>query len=313
MDSMRSLNTSLPSARRRPQPPAQLLQAFKTAALQVTNLYKAAATDRDAAHEEGYQAALEDMLSFLDNENLGVGDGEGWRVRQWVTEKLQEGMASGNHIDSDDENTTTNNTPASHHQQQQDDDHHAKPAIRRSSSSPIIQHGRAEDPAVSAVPPAVASVSPEPASHATAPERPAFDATLPKGDFTFRAAQPLPAQSDLDMDHEAEDEEDEENNAAAAAMPAHQINVFPRHHGRATHHHHHHHHRSANGINRSNHARDGNRNSAAATAAAVAQINSIGQGAGLKRRAPFGDFFDITGVNNGKDSFGGGGKRGRFT
>ncbi|OJD34126.1 uncharacterized protein BKCO1_2500043 [Diplodia corticola] len=302
MDSMRSLNTSLPSARRRPQPPAQLLQAFKTAALQVTNLYKAAATDREAAHEEGYQAALEDMLSFLDNENLGVGDGEGWRVRQWVTEKLQEGMASGNHIDSDDENTNTNNTTTSSHQH---GEHQAKPAPQR-SSSPVVPH-RTEEPVVSVPPPAVASVSPEPA-HVSAPERPAFDATLPKGDFTFRAAQSLPAHTDLDMDHEAEDEGDENNNNNNATAPA-QINVFPRHHGRANHHHH----RSGNGINRSNHARDGNRNNAAATAAAVAQINSIGQGAGLKRRAPFGDFFDITGVGNGKDISGGGGKRGRFT
>ncbi|KAB2570344.1 hypothetical protein DBV05_g10988 [Lasiodiplodia theobromae] len=309
MDSMRSLNTSLPSARRRPQPPAQLLQAFKTAALQVTNLYKAAATDREQAHEEGYQAALEDMLSFLDNENLGVQDGEGWRVRQWVTEKLQEGM--GNHIDSDDENANTgnNNNNNSHHH---NTTHHDDDKAARSSSSPV-RRSTTEEPAVAvSAPPPVASLSPEPAAQiatpTTAPEtRPAFDPTaLPKADFTFRANQSLPAQqqADLDMDPEPE------NEGGDATTPM-QINVFPRHHGRSTHHHHTH--RGGNNAStRTNHARDSSRNNAT-TAAAVAQINNLGQGAGLKRRAPFGDFFDITGVGNGKDMFGGGGKRGRFT
>lgn len=309
MDSMRSLNTSLPSARRRPQPPAQLLQAFKTAALQVTNLYKAAATDREQAHEEGYQAALEDMLSFLDNENLGVQDGEGWRVRQWVTEKLQEGM--GNHIDSDDENAATSNNNNNNNHHHNNTTHHDDDKASRNSSSPV-RRSTTEEPAaaVSAPPPVTSSLSPEPAAQIatppTAPEaRPAFDPTaLPKADFTFRANQSLPApQADLDMDPEPENEG--EGNAAAPM----QINVFPRHHGRANHHHAH---RGSNASSRTNHARDGSRNNAS-TAAAVAQINNLGQGAGFKRRAPFGDFFDITGVGNGKDMFGGGGKRGRFT
>ncbi|KAK5303049.1 hypothetical protein LTR99_006006 [Exophiala xenobiotica] len=77
MDSMRSLNTSLPSTR--PAPPEQLLQAFRNAALSVTNLYKSAVTDQNSARQTGYQEALEDLLSFLDRENLGLQDGEGWR------------------------------------------------------------------------------------------------------------------------------------------------------------------------------------------------------------------------------------------
>ncbi|KAK0637621.1 hypothetical protein DIS24_g10647 [Lasiodiplodia hormozganensis] len=306
MDSMRSLNTSLPSARRRPQPPAQLLQAFKTAALQVTNLYKAAATDREQAHEEGYQAALEDMLSFLDNENLGVQDGEGWRVRQWVTEKLQEGM--GNHIDSDDENANTGNN---NNNNNQNTTHHDDDKAARSSSSPV-RRSTTEEPAVAVSAPPPSSLSPEPAAQIattpTAPEtRPAFDPTaLPKGDFTFRANQSLPAQQQADLDMDPEPENEGEGNATTTPM---QINVFPRHHGRSAHHHHR---GSNNASTRTNHARDSSRNNAT-TAAAVAQINNLGQGAGLKRRAPFGDFFDITGVGNGKDMFGGGGKRGRFT
>ena len=55
MDSMRSLNTSLPGATsttaapttvKHQDPPEQLLTAFKAAALSVTNLYKSAAADQ---------------------------------------------------------------------------------------------------------------------------------------------------------------------------------------------------------------------------------------------------------------------------
>lgn len=100
MDSMRSLNTSLPSTR--PPPPEQLLQAFKNAALSVTNLYKSAVTDQNASRQAGYQEALEDLLSFLDRENLGLQDGEGWQVRQWATERY-DGSAHPQGNESDDE------------------------------------------------------------------------------------------------------------------------------------------------------------------------------------------------------------------
>ena len=71
----------------RPVPPEQLLQAFKSAALSVTNLYKSAVQDQNNSRAAGYQDALDDLLRFLDSENLGLQDGEGWRVRQWVTER----------------------------------------------------------------------------------------------------------------------------------------------------------------------------------------------------------------------------------
>lgn len=85
MDSMRSLNTSLPRAKRQPD----VHQAFRTAALNVTNLYKSALADLDRARADGYQEALDELLAFLDKENMGIGDGEGWRVRQWATERLE--------------------------------------------------------------------------------------------------------------------------------------------------------------------------------------------------------------------------------
>lgn len=99
MDSMRSLNTSLPK-----NMPPDLLAAFRTAALSVTNLYKAAAAGDSTSHQAGYQDALEDLLAFLDKENLGLQDGEGWKVRQWATEKYdREPPNQGN--ESDEETT----------------------------------------------------------------------------------------------------------------------------------------------------------------------------------------------------------------
>lgn len=89
MDSMRSLNTSLPRASPvKSEPPEQILQAFKAAALSVTNLYKTAAADQVRARSEGYQDALDDLLTFLDKQNIGLSDGEGWRIRRWATERL---------------------------------------------------------------------------------------------------------------------------------------------------------------------------------------------------------------------------------
>jgi hypothetical protein len=89
MDSMRSLNTSLPAAySSRQAPPVQLLQAFQDAARSVTNLYKSAVTDQNNSRAAGYQDALDDLMKFLDQENLGLQDGEGWRVRQWVSERF---------------------------------------------------------------------------------------------------------------------------------------------------------------------------------------------------------------------------------
>lgn len=103
MDSMRSLNTSLPSNSNRPPPPEQLLQAFRTAALSVTNLYKSAVVDQATTRQAGYQDALDDLLNFLDRENLGVQDGEGWRIRQWATERYDNDRGAGQNHESDDD------------------------------------------------------------------------------------------------------------------------------------------------------------------------------------------------------------------
>lgn len=107
MDSMRSLNTSLPGASAGKQAaqndsPEQLLDAFKNAALSVTKLYKASAAAQSKARMDGYQDCLDDLLAFLDKERIGLGNGDGRRIRSWATERL-EGRENSQNAESDDE------------------------------------------------------------------------------------------------------------------------------------------------------------------------------------------------------------------
>lgn len=190
MDSMRNLNNSLPRSgprRRNAQSKshAELLQAFRTAALSVTQLYKNAAADNQNAREAGYQEALEDVLTFLDQENIGLGDGEGWRVRRWATERLSpesfavEGEA--NESDGDEVKDTQS---------------------RASSAQPLAEPSKATPSA-----PNLRSVSEEaPKSFASAPSMPpaAEENTPvsepPQSSFLFRAAGPQLSFSDMDVD-----------------------------------------------------------------------------------------------------------------
>jgi hypothetical protein len=102
---MRSLNTSLPRAGKpaHASRPDVLLPSFKSAAMAVTHLYKQAQAEVDKARADGYQEALEDLIGFLDKANLGVGDGEGWRIRQWAMEKLDGALPGPANSDSDEE------------------------------------------------------------------------------------------------------------------------------------------------------------------------------------------------------------------
>lgn len=115
MDSMRSLNKSLPKTRRQPD----VHQSFRTAALNVTNLYKSALADLDRARSDGYQDALDELLGFLDRENIANGNGEGWRIRQWAAERLEGALPKQTGSDSDEDEL---------------DDKRAR------SSSPIMEH-----------------------------------------------------------------------------------------------------------------------------------------------------------------------------
>ncbi|KAK2739857.1 hypothetical protein FQN57_006433 [Myotisia sp. PD_48] len=138
MDSMRSLDTSLPASAPA-QPPELLLQAFKSAALSVTNLYKTAVSDQAQARHLGYQEALEDLRSFLDRERLGIEGGEASKVRHWVIERIDgTGAASG---DSCEEKRDTDKGARS-----------TSPCITRKASPETTQLRQQTEPQISQPP-----------------------------------------------------------------------------------------------------------------------------------------------------------------
>lgn len=141
---MRSLNTSLPSTR--PAPPEELLQAFRNAALSVTNLYKSAVTNQNDSRQAGYQEALEDLLSFLDRENLGLQDGEGWRVRQWATERY-DGSAHQHQNDGDDDRSDLGPRPRSISPSREQPQEPARIQPESSKAEPTTQTEDASSPA----------------------------------------------------------------------------------------------------------------------------------------------------------------------
>lgn len=153
-------------------------QAFRNAAQTVTTLYRSAIADLDKARADGYQDAMEELLSFLDQENLGVGDGEGWRIRQWATERYQA------HADNSDEEADAQRTGR--------------------SSSPVLERTAGAEPATGAVQRersaseeritvgTAPSVRPESAPQPT--EQPQDTEMAPHPPmFHFTAAQPYPS------------------------------------------------------------------------------------------------------------------------
>ena len=113
---MRSLNTSLPRASpKQATPPEQLLQAFKDAALSVTKLYKTAAADQTQSKQEGYQDCLDDLLAFMDKANIGLSDGEGWKIREWATQRLDGRETQDSDEDSDKDQRAS--SPVVNHKQ----------------------------------------------------------------------------------------------------------------------------------------------------------------------------------------------------
>ncbi|KAL9640048.1 MAG: hypothetical protein Q9164_000533 [Protoblastenia rupestris] len=260
MDSMRSLNTSLPRPprkRRSNHPPEQLIQAFKNAALSVTNLYKTAAADEVRARQAGYQDALDDILTFLDRENIGLDDGEGWRIRQWATKRLDD--SPGAHIgsDSDDDKgdaarPARSASPATHQKPGRQDTEQQRQASV--SSSPVRD-----------LPNAVPVQSPTLQNEVIlqAPET-----------FTFHSSIPYPQEMETQTSGVATiDVSQSENPAQTQASPAIRVEVVPR---------------------GSRASRGANRHTSRASAA-----RQLGSGAGSKRRIPFGDYFDIGSLGEG--------------
>lgn len=179
MDSMRSLNTSLPGAspqKQAPQAPEQLLQAFRSAALQVTNLYKTATDNQTRARSEGYQDALDELLAFLDKEDIGLSDGEGWRIRRWATERLDGRDAVSSVMESDDETEKA--------------ERGSSPILRRSQSATHLSARTSSPIRTESAPPSMPAPIPE---HQEAPMLP------PAGDFTFRSSHAYPQDADMSL------------------------------------------------------------------------------------------------------------------
>ncbi|KZF19061.1 hypothetical protein L228DRAFT_251624 [Xylona heveae TC161] len=277
MDSMRSLNTSLPQpSSPRPQalhPTEDLLQAFKSAALSVTNLYKTAAGDQAHARQEGYQDALDDLLSFLDKENLGLGDGEGWRVRQWATERL-DGSRPQAGVDSDDERETDKPVRTS------------SPAVQRMSGRNVSNQEQ-----TTSEPPLRTESAPPSTTNATHETQSEAQRNFEM--FTFRSGHPYPEEIIMDGSQDSTETSEDKTDEATAqqtSAPSFTLEVLPRHNRPVT--------------------RFGAHGSRSATRP-PGSSTGLGSGAGSKRRLPFGEFFDISSVTSGKEGIGSS-KRGRF-
>lgn len=275
---MKSLNKSLPkSPNQRPaQPPEQLLQAFKSAALSVTNLYKISAADHSVARHFGYQDALCSLLSFLDKENLGVGDGEGWRVRQWATERLDGSPPAHAGSDSDDDRGETTKRVRS-----------TSPNLQRKPSQDTLQ---TRQPSRSISPVRISSapsVTPVPLS------QPSSDVPRPEI-FSFRSSHPYPQEIDMqsDITNSNTSQSESIHPGGSPNTPAVRLEVVSRA-SRTPHPY-----RGGNFVNRHN-------------TRSSTSTRSLGSGAGSKRRIAFNDYFDLGSLGDGKDGFGGGGKRGR--
>lgn len=279
---MRSLNTSLPRSPKQTttQPPEQLLQAFKTAALSVTNLYKTAASNETRARQAGYQDALDDILSFLDKEKLGLGDGEGWQVRKWATERLDGSTTGIAGSESDDDRAETEK--------------------RARSSSPIVQDKSSHDTTLrsrqqkgSSSPIRVTSAPPIPQPPTSVP-------TPAPEIFSFRSSHAYPQDMDMAPPDPSPNSvsQHELQNMASIPVPASaavRVDVLPR--GPKPPH-----------RNNNNHSIRHN-----TRAASSLGRKSLGAGAGSKRRFDFTDYFGLGDLGDGRDGLGGGGsKKGRL-
>ncbi|KAH6652781.1 hypothetical protein BKA67DRAFT_536501 [Truncatella angustata] len=173
--------------------PEQLLDVFRAAALSVTKLYKTSAAAQTKARNEGYQDCLEDLLVFLDKHNIGVGDGEGWQIRRWATERFDRDGVSQS-IESEDE--AEKNEPASSPELHRDTSHtplpiaQHEPDMRRDSAPPAPAPTLTLMPAPAANHPAQVTSSPAPIREVTVPSQ---------DNFTFQSSVAYPQDADLSM------------------------------------------------------------------------------------------------------------------
>lgn len=283
MDSLRNLSTSLPRTTPPTTSPHELLSAFKAAALSVTNLYKTAASDQARTRAEGYQQALDELLTLLDRENLGLGvDGEGWRIRQWATARY-----NGNGVgQSDDEDEK---------EEPQQESRHQSPEVQRKQEQQPQQPEPLPVEPVEAERPQVQEEDDVRVEAIPAPHHPDM--------FTFRSSLPYPSGNhDREVDMESGDSANAQSGTQHPSSMG--MNMLPRHRLN----------RHASHRHSGSHGTTGNRST-------NSNPTNLGTGAGSKRKVH--DFFDISGFggfgagsggNSGGKDFdrsGAGAKRGR--
>jgi hypothetical protein len=159
--------------------PEQLLDAFRAAALSVTKLYKTSAAAQTKARADGYQDCLDDLLAFLDKENIGLSDGEGWRIRIWATERLDGRDSVSQTLESEDEGDKAETV--------------SSPDIHRTSSATQLSAPRSEVPMRDSAPPTVQAIP-------ARVEQPAEIIVPTQENFTFRSQHPLPQESYLNLE-----------------------------------------------------------------------------------------------------------------
>ena len=240
---MKSLNRSLPTSN---QPSEELLRAFKTAAISVTSLYREAASGQSQARAAGYQDALDDLLAFLDQRSLGLGDGEGWLVRQWATGRLEARPANQGHQDHQEQHAVSES------EDEKEQDKEKSPSPAQPESSPLRTTTRLEVSNIGD------STKQQEIGKVTIP--------IPSTTvFTFESSHAYP--KDIDM----------QNQEVTS-----QVTVKPD---------------SSPRITRQSHKKSNNKPPYRSVSAKI-----LGLGSGSKRRLPYGEFFDISGIGEGKDS-----------
>lgn len=266
--------------------PEQLLDVFRTAALSVTKLYKSSITAQAKARAEGYQDCLDDLLQFLDRENLGVGDGEGWKIRGWANDRLDNRDVSPQMLDSDDDaekpepmvtspevHAPSGATPIQqgmHHQRQQQmqQQQHPSPAVATTTtaSDPTteIQAEAEEDT------PIVEEITPDEPENFAVPSQDTFDFRS-QNQLNFGS---LRLSDNGNMNH---------NNSSSPSISRS---------SRSTRHH------SANG---------GRRN----VRMAGHTSGPLGRGAGTKRQLNYEELFGLPGLGQSKDGLGAPGSKRR--
>ena len=287
MDSMRSLNTSLPRSpsqrRKRQQPTSELLKAFKAAARSVTELYQTASTQEEAirdSRDAGYREALDELLSYLDQENLGLCDGEGWRVREWATKRY--GAVAG--VDNEGGET----------EQGEEYKHESSPPPHNSNLRSTSDTTQQEQPPAShTIEPSDRTESPSSTSTAqqsglNTPRSRSNSTTKPPSSdvFHFQSSIPFPTQTTQAVNDAEMTDSTERANVPASAVrvavrPSRSLhrNTANRHHNQST---------------RAQAARE-----RATMAALNASLGSLGPGSGLKRKFPVSEFFGFGDVGSG--------------